>query len=304
MAIAVSINQNEPVGYFWKIKKDGKTVAYLNGSLHIIPNDVPHLNSKMEKCFSKATCLAVEVDCTRKEDENTYNDVNIHRFKRIMVEYPIVIANAGISLRKLYSKEAEQVDFSSGDEMLGFVRENIDKAMKDAADELGIIPGIDFFLIDKAKEKQIPIEDLERLDDERIAYITEITDFEMKRLNILSSYEALRINDRDELWRFFISKMSEVKDMLTSNYFIKWKNGQSITQCIWKNSTVYDIKRNENIANRIIELINKNEKPFCCVGCAHTLEDKNVQQFLEKKGYIATRILIREVKEVVSCPIQ
>jgi len=70
LLLAVSLTAAEKGNFLWKVTNPkGKASAYLLGSIHIVPDDIYPLSSKIETAFEKSDYLVVEADMN-KIDQN------------------------------------------------------------------------------------------------------------------------------------------------------------------------------------------------------------------------------------------
>ncbi len=299
----------EPKGFFWKIKKEEKTVGYLLGTIHKAPVYVLNLNSRIRKCFHKSSRLAVELNTTTKEFEISYIR-QIHELRKNIVKDMETkqFDNAIQALKKLFPKDAEGLDFSNKEHstlFLALIMMVRFKFQTLSSARIGF-EGIDSHLMDQAKADGKPIENLETL--EQIKLLTdklEISDLQMELFNTLCSEEVAESDNPARIVNPVIEKMAKEFEMVLMPVYDVWMDGDTekmLTQIDIlsdyksedqkKKSTEKIVNRNKNIAKRIEELANAKEKIFCCVGTAHTVGEKSVQDFLIPSGFSFERVLI------------
>jgi len=272
----------EPQGIFWKVKKEEKTVGYLLGSIHSTPNYLLHLNSRINKCFKKASRLDVEIDITREEIRNSLGEqIKEYLENRLKKLTPEQMENLTNTLKKIYPD-------CSGDD---FILKGISK-LKSSSLFLHK-SGIDFELIRQAKELEKPIGDLETLQQHMKESKSDKGDLLSE---IIIQVLASRVEDRDpeELLNTIIQKISDEGKSVLEGFYRAWDEGNleefDHSKTDSNEEKMIMTERNMNMAFKFIQNITSGEKPFACVGAAHTAGPMNMRDFLQQFGYTTVRI--------------
>lgn len=291
----------EPTGCFWKIKKNDLTVGYLLGSLHLTPNYLLDLNSRIRKCFEKSNRLAVEMDITRQDIEKKgHGKVKKHWEEKYSSLTNDQIDNISTTLKKLFPDESGKINFNDKQEKSDFIINAILKLKSKIFSELELFSGIDLHLIQQAKRLDKPVEDLETLEQYKQQETTQTTAPRDPKtdmfLQVLSSEELKQFEEPSEVIKAFIEQVSFYYSENLRPLFDAWEEGNLAAFDDSKYSSSDDVmimtQRNMNMAMKIVKLINAKEKIFCCVGAAHTVGEMNIQAFLKNFGFLIERVLI------------
>jgi uncharacterized protein YbaP (TraB family) len=296
----------EPTGYFWKIKKDGKTVGYLLGSIHITPNHLLDLNSRIRKCFEKSARLAVEIDITREDADNIKEK---KEKKKREIEQQSKLSNDQVEnvcevLKKVFPSESEKINFDDAQEKEQFIFLGSSLLKSRIFTKLSLHSGIDRQLISQAKKVGKPVEDLETLEQykqlETATKALKTDSIKDGLLQILSQEDLKKEADVPEIINGIIEQFSLFLNEELKPMYEAWEEGNlekmdhSKTDSAEKKMDM--TLRNMNMANKIVKLVNKpqhdQEKLFCCIGAAHTAGRMNVQAFLSNLGLTTERVLI------------
>ncbi len=272
----------EPIGCFWKIKKENNTVGYLLGSIHRTPNYLLHLNSRIREAFKRSARLAVEIDVTKQKRTN----YGTSKIKNMPAEQRDRLYH---HLKELFPKAAERIDFQKN----VFIEQSLLKLRARIFAENGLLSGMDYNLIQKATKHGKPIEALETLEQ----YFTQKMTQKMlaedpignKIINALSN-ELPQDGDISQAVELLIEQISLYLKIDLQPKFDAWERGDvdEFSPAKPKEKTMWE--RNRNMASKIAELVKEDGKIFCCVGAGHTSGAKSVQSFLQGLGFSTQRI--------------
>jgi len=261
----------EPQGFFWKVKKNKKTVAYLLGSVPSPPNFFLHLNSRINKCFKKASHLNVEIDITLEEIRyflpkltkdslrNRLNNLKSKQRKKLTS-----------TLKKIYPEEHSIV-------------RGINKLKSSFYPDY--ISGVDLALIKQAKATLKPVGNLQTLkqyDKQTLSLgifeiIIEVLahrhDF-ANLMNMIARRVSLRLLNEYEV------------------FYNAWYEG-NLEAFEHSKTDLVMTARNLNMAFKFIRNIEKGQKPFACVDAAYTAGPMNMRDFLHQCDYETVRVYPR-----------
>ncbi len=289
----------EPIGCFWKLKDAAGHKAYLLGSIHLVPDYLLDLNSKIRRKFQKSQGLAVERDITRQDVINEakadmLNELKVFQDEAINALTPEQKKKAHDVLSKIYpdlamgcmSKKISQEQF-------------IFLALKDLQAEtfkkMHIASGIDLKLIEEAKERQLPIEDLETQESHKaFAQLPEIKEDGFNKVFIAFLDQIPLNEDTKTMIEKLQAWMANDLEQSLSKICEPWEEGD-LTQY---DGSVKDslpmrqqmISRNFNMAMKICDLMKSGKRYFFVAGVGHTAGKMSIQDFLEQFKIKAERV--------------
>ncbi len=289
----------EPTGYFWKIKKDEKTVGYLLGSIHLTPEYLLDLNSRIRKCFEKSARLAVEIDASAKElMKDAALRMQKWRKEHLTRFTPEQIENICLNLQKLFPEDSSQFDLTTEEGKGRFISLGVAKLKSKIYTEQGLFSGIDSQLIQQAKTANKPVEDLETLEQYAKQETTQqlLSDDPIKDC-FLDALSAFSTKDGDvvEIFNFITEQFSLSSSEGLNAMFDAWVEGNLESLNDEERSTAQKMdmtQRNLNMALKIVNLVQQEGKTFSCVGAAHTAGEMSIQAFLKNFGYSTERVFI------------
>lgn len=292
----------EPTGPFWKIKdKENKTVGYLLGSIHITPNYLHDLNSRIRKCFEKSKTLAVEIDITRHDIKSKrraeIKNERKKKFANLPTDQVDTIVN---NLKIIFPDQFSEVNFNKRREKMAFIFDSIATLKSRIFKELELYSGIDLQLVKQAKKAKKPVEDLETLkqyeEQENTKTVLEDDPEPDLFLKILSKAELAQSVETNKLMNFIIEQLSLQHNEFLKPLFDAWEEGKLEKFDHSKEASIDTrmtmTQRNMNMAKKICKLVSAKDKVFCCVGASHTVGEMSVQDFLKKFGYSTERVFV------------
>ncbi|TDO96352.1 TraB/GumN family protein [Marinomonas balearica] len=275
---------SEYKAFLWKAQYQQNTV-YIAGSIHALSEDFYPLPSNLLNAFEKSQRLAVELD------PNEIDPYEAHR----LVQSRMWLKK-GRSLDQFLSqthltrlKEASEITQTPYETILKtrpwMLIENLTQfQIKDSG--FSVEFGVDNFFLDKAKERKIPILELESLN-EQISAIADVP-FNAQLAALQISLDEL--HDRDylptmaTLWR-------EGKD--EALYQFVYRDVEKTPQVAPMMTSLLD-DRNLRMADIISIYLNQpNTQPtatFVVVGALHLSGPKSIIQALKQKGFYIQRM--------------
>jgi len=261
--------------FIWKISSD-ITDVYLLGSIHVASPDIYPLDSTIEDAFGIADNLAVEVDITVIDTEETM---------ALMFEYGMY--SSGETLKAnlpedLYTELDEffkELGLNIG--LFNSLRPWVISMLIEqlAVDDLGYAAeyGIDYYFLEKASESNKNIIELESAE---------------LQFEILSSFS-------DEFMVFYVQEslknLPEKEDV--ERLFEAWHYGNvEIMESIVFEALIYEPElapfyevlfdqRNIMMAEKIEEFLADDEVYFVVVGAGHLVGENGLINLLENEGY-------------------
>lgn len=285
----------EPQGLFWKIEDSkGINKGYLLGSIHKTPDHLLDLNGKILSCFQKSQILAVEADITRGE-------VEAARKEKTKVRLRGLISSLSQEQQAQAAQSARQ--FLPG---LGY-KGSVPELKDEQAIVLAIMliqislsvklgwSGIDMELIKQAKDRQLPIVDLEDFK----LHLGGDSKIEELALKLLCSPLEIDIDNADQVGQ----ALEQVGKVLTQQLkegivglAEDWEKGNleafdhsKIDSCEYRQEM---ISRNLTMANSVVRLVKEGKTPFCVVGSGHMAGEMSMISFLTQFGFKVTRKLV------------
>lgn len=290
----------EPTGCFWKVKKDNVTVGYLLGSIHLTPEYLLDLNSRIRKCFQKSARLAVELDVTGKGSQERSADREQKWMREKLNDFSAdQVENILSALQKLFPEDSSRFDLKCDEGKAGFISCGLSKLKSKIFAELGLYSGIDLHLIDQAKKEDKPVESLETIEQYAKQETTQqaLAKDQIKDLflEILSSAASTKEEGLTETCNFFIEQISLSIAEELNPMFEAWVEG-NLEEFAEKEQSMdkkMDMtERNLNIAKKMVSLFKETGRTFSCVGAGHTVGDMSVLSFLNQVGLTTERVVV------------
>lgn len=279
LIISLTVNAAEKGNFLWKATK-GTSTAYLLGSIHVVPDDIYPLSSKIEKAFESSDYLAVEADM---------NNIDQNKIQTLTMQKGLYMDGSNLEKvidAKLYAKLTEVLDSMK---VLNITQVKMMKPWLAALTipQLMIMKlgykmdnGIDMHFLKAASAKKMKILELESAEFQ---------------IELISGFS-------DELQiKFLESSLEE-----TGNFNEKfgamvraWKDDdvKKMTEIINKEmkdspelKPVYDKlihDRNITMTDKIDGWLKENKKEtyFIVVGAGHIVDKDGIAELLKKKGY-------------------
>ena len=311
----------KPVGFFWKIQDDAGHESVLMGSMHITVEKLVNFPKAILDLFDRSDALAVEIDVTREDVIARRDAVSWEKrqAKELQLLSSVEKEQLFTFLKALYSdlKVTATDDF---DEQTWVIIQALRKFASDrfqnafaqvdkTTNESFSGIGIDKALMRRAKEKQIPIMDLETFDDHFIelgsgkaSYLTILKHEDLKQLTETFSKPleefvedcagSSGVPTRDEIWegcqKPVLQKWTDLMeagdlDALEAEYLAE---GELKRQKV--------VQRNQNMASKIDEFMKSGKRHFCVAGAMHMAGPSSILSFLKQYGYKVERVIVEE----------
>ncbi len=275
-------NTMKPIGYLWEIRKTEKIVGYFLGSIHIVPQWIlENCNSAILHAFDVCDVLGVEVDVTRKDvqeamkTKRSYMDLCFPGYQKDKRMLSIVgnIVKEGLEVHQI------NLNNVTPDEFLPKAIELLGKAI---AEKFGTKSGIDFFFIEKAKQRQIEIVDLETIETH-----VERGDLSFKENDgtiFAFTYKAFEAKFQKVICQYYpeIYEMGIVK--LLENKYSKDTEKEKQLMAL----------SNMEMALTTDKLIKKGKFPLSIAGGFHYTGPDSILKNMEKIGYTTNQVICEE----------
>lgn len=289
----------KPRGFVWELIDPQGRTGTLVGSMHITPTSLLNFNSTFLRRFDEARVLAVEVDVTRDEVSEAMSKMRDEYF------WTEIYALSEAERNNLFTIFKELISLPSLKAMDN-VPQGRDEFLLWAVKQIGpylccqlkIGYGIDFKLIEMAKGRQMPIEDLESMElhvasKEAPTYFSFFGKREfLSELSKMSLHKAQQMFDqiKTQAKADLIDKMVKMMEFglveeLENSELTRQRTSQDREQMI---------KRNYAMAASVDRLISSGKNPFCVVGAAHAVREGSVLELLRQKGYFIRQVLSEE----------
>ncbi len=279
IVFAFSLTAGEKGNFLWKVT-GGTSTAYLLGSIHIVPDDIYPLSSKIEKAFQSSNHLVVEADM---------NNIDQSRIQMLTMSKGFILD--GLSLESVLKPELYEKLKVTLDSIKLINIEQV-KMMRPwlvalTIPQLMIMKmgykmdnGIDMHFLKSAAEKKKNILELESAEFQ---------------IDLLSGFS-------DELQIKFLESALDETENFKEKYdeMVKaWKEDdvKSMSSIINKEmkdnpdlKPVYDKlirDRNVTMTAKIDGWLRQDKKQtyFIVVGAGHIVDNEGIAKILEKKGY-------------------
>lgn len=272
----------------WSVSKKGMTgSAWLFGTVHVADPRITNLHPAAASAFKSADRVYTEVDMSMEAQLATAQ-IMMRKDGKTMTE------SLGPELVKKVNAEIALVSpmltMEPFNPMKTWLLVVILPQLKEQME--GKQP-LDLQLWNKAKEagkKTLPLETAE----EQMGGMNALTEKEQVTLVQLSVDRLIedRAKGADSLKELLdLYLQGDVKQL--GDYFEKEFNDEKIPkELVEKLASALFYDRNQRIANNIDKELTQNpdQSHFFAVGTGHYLNDKNIRQFLEKKGYTVRRV--------------
>ncbi len=272
LLLYVSFNNiySQTKGLIWEIS-DANSKVYLLGSIHVGKEDLYPLPDIIENAFKQSECIYVEINTT---------DVNPFEMAKYMMLPDTLTLEGVLSPQKFEFIKEEFSKLGMGkfvyNKLKPWAAAITLMQMQLQTSEYMPQYGIDFHFINRAKELNKPIYELESF-----AFQVNIFD---------------RISDNpDSLIDYLLNDISYA-DKKVDELFKYWKNGddQKLTDFIEaeysqslgseKIREILEFERNRNMTEKIENIINDGLNCFIIIGAAHLVGSKGIINLLKEKG--------------------
>lgn len=314
----------KPVGFVWTISDDSGHEGILMGSMHITGQKLINFPNRILRLFDKSDAVAVEIDVKREDIVKRRGEVSWERTQAKELEL-LSKAEKETLLRHLKELHPDLVVKPTGDLdqqtiflikalkqiVLQDYKTNISNKKDKYTNQSLTSTGIEKALIKRAKEKQIPIKDLETFEDHFInfssgssSYLPCIPYSHLKKmierskmtieeaLDICSSTSAMP-KTRDELFEWLQKdKLQKMTDTMDSGDLDALEVSYLADHDVVSKANL--IQRNRNMAMKIDEFMRSGKKHFCIAGAMHMAGPSSIVAILKQAGYTVERLIVEE----------
>ncbi|MCF7793788.1 MAG: TraB/GumN family protein [Candidatus Cloacimonetes bacterium] len=279
VAFAVNLQAKN---FMWEVQ-GGKNKAYLLGSNHTMPKDVYPLDEQIEKAFEESDKLVVEVDATSIDQQEVNNYIVMHAIYRDSMNLKTVLPD---DVYKTVNEEIMELGFQDDQVKVykpWFVSINLSLGALQKID-VEKDQGIDLHFLNKAKEREMPVLELE---------------------TAISQFKALSSMDEDVQKDVLINSLAELDDIpkFFDKLLIAWKDGDAdkmnelsrlkILEAEEELPGIRDyynelfLKRDKKIVEKIADYLESEEENtyFIIVGAVHLVGEDGLLQMLQDKDY-------------------
>lgn len=269
-----AITNPKAKGFYWKATK-GDDYVYLIGTTHAVQKNLDFKTKNLEKVLSDTQALALEV--------NFFTD------KKIMEERDSKKESLKLEkgeLKDFLSKEEQNkldsllsyfdIDYSSVSNQTPEGFNGLIGAMMSYKSGL-TENGLDSYLAHTYEEEGKQIDSLESLEFQESLLKSDVEDFK----DLVNSFNKTYMDDQIEFQKQFTDAFIDGDAKFMERTVEKYETKESIK--INKN-------RNENMANKIDELVKGDKKYAIAVGTYHFFGKDSIIKELESKGYKVNRI--------------
>lgn len=286
-----------PRGFLFEIKKADKIVGYHLGSVHVTPEWIlENFNSEILKAFEFCDTLGVELDITRDDVLKVAEEIN--------ADYPESVQDLLVAITRMRLNDLG-IHFHAEDDD-EFIKKGNDLYIKTLNQKFGIESGIDLAFIEKAKERKIPIVDLETIEShvkhtkqEALFNIKELEELQKEvdaggkenidlKLRILSKLEKKLQEYKEKYIKsvlHFFPEILEIGYLPALEAFYNKMDEELKQDCA---------RRNMEIALKTDKLIRNKKIPFSIEGAFHLVGRLSVPEIMRTLGYTVTQVICDE----------
>lgn len=275
--VSLTNTYSQTKGLIWEIA-DGDSKAYLLGSIHVGKEDLYPLPDVIENAFKQSECIYVEINAA---------DVNPFEMAKHMM-LPDTLTLEGLLSPKKY--QLIQEEFAK----LGMGKFVFNK-LKPWAAALTLMQmqlqaseympqfGIDFHFINRAKELNKPIYELESFEFQ-VEIFDRISDNPDSLIDYLLNDISYTDKKIDELFEFWINGDEQKLNEYIESEYSQIYGSEKIRE-------ILEFERNRNMAAKIENVLKNNQNCFIIIGAAHLVGSKGIISILREKGKYKIRKL-------------
>lgn len=318
----------KPVGFFWTIRDHDGHDGILMGSMHITAEKLVNFPRKIMELFDRSEAMAVEIDITREDIVKRRSEVSWEKTQAKELE--LLLPTEKETLFQFLKNQHPDLEIAPTDEfdaqthfLLQALRKlavqsvkTVVSGQKDKATKQSFFStGIEETLIKRAKERQIPIRDLETFDDHFVKFSTGSSSsllpnipceqmkkmIEMSKRSLEEATEAYFSHSdmpksRDELFEWLqkhpLQKMTDIMEIgdLDALEVLYLADRDPLSQANL-------IQRNRNMAIKIDEFMKSGKRHFCIAGAMHMAGPSSIVSLLKQTGYKVERLIVEEPLE-------
>ncbi|MBL8148872.1 MAG: TraB/GumN family protein [Blastocatellia bacterium] len=263
----------EKKNFLWRVKSKKNTV-YILGSIHALKKEVYPLNEHIEKAFEDSQKLVVEVELNDKAISEVQKYVLA---KGVYTDGKTLQQSVSAETYELFKKKT--ADLGMNEQTLGPLKPWMIAltlfSLKTVKTGASPQDGIDFYFMQKAKEKNKPIIGLETVE------------FQMSRFADLSA------EDQEKYLLSTLKSLDSLDSYLTTivNHWLSGdltKMESFITESFQQDPVLYNLllkERNLNWIPKIEQYLQEEGNYMVVVGAAHLVGKDGVLELLKKRGY-------------------
>ena len=271
MRLSFEEHEGPSKGVFYKVEKDNQTV-YLLGSIHIGNQSLYPLNDQINKAFEEANNLAVEVDIENLEETEFAQIV----MQQGMYQDDTVLSD--VVEEDVFNETLEHLSALGMNEeivnqfqpwLASTILSDVALQGSDLTGEFGI----DKHFMDLAKDKNLPIINLESAESQIVSFSSAPVEEQIESLeNTLESFDDIE-EELTQLMRIWRSGNTDVLAKLR-------EMNQGSDQLAMD-------ERDLLMTDKIEDFLNAKDEDtyFVVVGALHLAGDNSIVDLLESRGY-------------------
>jgi len=272
-----------PGGFLWKVE-NGETTVYLQGTVHVGPEEFYPLHTEIENAYAEADVVVPEIDIT---------SVNPFEMQEVMME--LGTYQDGTTIEDHIPEDVHEELVSTLEE-LGFPYElaemyqpwilasTIQSLM---TEQLGYLYGVDEYFLTRASEDGKDIIDLETVEDQLGIFADTSDEYQVEMLKDV----LMDVEDYDEELQTLLSVYAEgdVKELLaltTVDEDVEMSEEEESFM------TALNDNRNYDMAETITGFLEEDNDLtyFVIVGSLHLIEEPHIISILEEEGFEAEHV--------------
>ncbi len=317
----------KPVGFFWTVRDDEGHVGTLMGSMHITAEKLVNFPRRIVEVFDSSDAMAVEIDVTREDVRERCKEVSWEKAQA--KELDLLSPEEKEALFQFLKNLHPDIEADPTDEFdeqtqfiilalqrvaLGGLKESISEVKDKATGQNFYSTGIEETLIKRAKEKEIPIKDLETFEDHFINFssgsssflphfssdhlkkMVEVSKLSVEKLIATSLSRSEVPSSLDDIFeRLQKHPLQKMTDMMESGDLDALEVSYLADSDPSKKTRL--AQRNLNMASKISAFMKSGKKHFCIAGAMHMAGPSSVISFLKQIGYTVERLIVEEPLE-------
>ncbi|MCU6712875.1 TraB/GumN family protein [Paenibacillus sp. J5C_2022] len=261
-------------GFMWKVQK-GEAEVYLLGSIHLGDEDLYPLRPEIEEAFANSDILVTEIDMTKiNMEEVAALNAELSEYSDGTILSDHISEDTYAKLQELL--EQLEIPVTTFDPFKPWAIQTGLESIKAQMEGFNPAYGIDQYFTGKAVAQEMPIQELETIEDQ---------------LKMLSGFsEELTESMLLQSINHFFDEGASAGVLLDM-----WKNGDSDTLLKLENEMklideYYEamlVDRNEVMTDKVISYLNDEEEQdyFVIAGALHMLGEHGIVTMLEEQGY-------------------
>jgi hypothetical protein len=272
-----------PGGFLWKVE-NGETTVYLQGTVHVGPEDFYPMHTEIENAYAESDVVVPEIDIT---------SVNPFEMQEVMME--LGTYQDGTTIEDHIPEDVHE-ELVYRLEQLNFPYElaemykpwilssTIQQLM---TEQLGLLYGVDEYFLTRANEDGKDIIDLETVEGQLAIFADTSDEYQVEMLKDV----FIDLEDFDKEMQALLSTYAEgdveaLLDLTTADQDAEMsEEDEAFMQAI-------NADRNYDMAETISEFLEEDSDLtyFVIVGALHFIEEPHIISILEEEGYEAEHI--------------